>query len=48
MAMLRDCDRVMKVNETTVLGAGGDYGDYQYLQHAIQERVYVVNLNLTI
>lgn len=39
MAMFRDCERVMTVNSTTVLGAGGDYADYQYIKHMIEERV---------
>ena len=39
MAMLRDCGRIMNVNNSTVLGASGDYADYQYLKHSIEERV---------
>jgi len=39
MAMFRDVDRLIKVNNTTVLGAGGDIADFQYLQHVIEERV---------
>lgn len=39
MAMFRDCDRLMKVNDQIVMGGGGDYADFQYIQHAIEERV---------
>lgn len=39
MAMFRDCERVMKVNNTTVIGGGGDYADFQYIKHTIEQRV---------
>jgi 20S proteasome subunit beta 7 len=39
LARFRNCPRVMKVNENIVLGAGGDYADYQYLQRIIQQKV---------
>ena len=39
MARYRDCSRVMKVNDSTILGAGGDYADYQWLKHVIEQRV---------
>lgn len=39
MAMFRDCDRVMRVNDSTVLGGGGDYADFQFIMNAVQERV---------
>ncbi|XP_064596250.1 proteasome subunit beta type-4-like [Liolophura sinensis] len=39
LARYRDCSRVMKVNDTTVLGAGGDYADYQYIKSVIEQRV---------
>jgi 20S proteasome subunit beta 7 len=39
LAKFRDCPRVMKVNETTILGAGGDYADYQFLHDIIEQKV---------
>lgn len=39
LARFRGISRVMKVNERTVMGAGGDYADYQFLQDVIEQRV---------
>ncbi|ELT98117.1 hypothetical protein CAPTEDRAFT_178772 [Capitella teleta] len=39
LARFRDCPRVMKVNECSVLGAGGDYADYQHLKAMIEQKV---------
>ena len=39
LARYRDVSRVMKVNETTILGAGGDYADFQWLKGVIEQRV---------
>ncbi|GAB1601242.1 proteasome subunit beta type-4-like [Argonauta hians] len=39
LARYKSCSRVMKVNESTVLAAGGDYADFQYLQTIIEQRV---------
>ena len=39
LARFRNCSRVMKVNNTTVLGASGDYADYQFLKSIIEQRV---------
>jgi len=39
LARYRDIPRVMKVNDCTVLGAGGDYADFQFLQSSIEQRV---------
>jgi len=39
MARFRDCPRLLKVNENTVLGAAGDYADFQFLSNAIQQQV---------
>ncbi len=39
LARYRDLSRVIKVNETTVLGAGGDYADFQFLKSIIEQRV---------
>ena len=41
LARYRNLSRVMKVNDTTVVGMGGDYADYQFLQSIIEQRVYV-------
>uniref|UniRef100_A0A4W3H5D7 Proteasome subunit beta n=1 Tax=Callorhinchus milii TaxID=7868 RepID=A0A4W3H5D7_CALMI len=37
MARFRSISRLMKVNECTVLGASGDYADYQYLKQVIEQ-----------
>lgn len=42
LARFRECRRVLKVNDNIVLGAGGDYADYQYLQSIIKQKVYVL------
>ena len=39
MARYRTCSRVMKVNDCTVLGGGGDYADYQFIKSVIEQRV---------
>ncbi|XP_067004054.2 proteasome subunit beta type-4 [Anabrus simplex] len=39
LARFRDISRVMKVNDNIILGAGGDYADYQYLKDIIQQKV---------
>jgi hypothetical protein len=31
--------------ENTVIGAGGDMSDWQYLQHAIQDEMYCLVFN---
>jgi len=37
MARFRNISRVMKVNDETVLGAAGDYADYQYLKSELEQ-----------
>jgi len=32
----------MKVNDQTVIGGSGDYADFQFIQHRIEERVWVI------
>jgi len=39
LARYRNCPRLMKVNDTTVLGSSGDYADFQYLSSIIKQRV---------
>lgn len=39
LARYRNCSRVMKVNDSTVLGVGGDYADYQYIKAIVEQRV---------
>jgi len=38
MARFPELERVMKVNETTVVAAGGDYADYQFLTDIIKQK----------
>ncbi|XP_039747936.1 proteasome subunit beta type-4 [Pararge aegeria] len=39
LARFRDCNRLQKVNDLTLLGAGGDYADYQYLRDIIEQKI---------
>ena len=39
MARYPNVSRLMRVNEMTILGAGGDYADYQFLQNMINQRM---------
>ncbi|XP_054838496.1 proteasome subunit beta type-4 [Eublepharis macularius] len=39
LARFRNISRVMKVNDSTVLGASGDYADFQYLKQVIDQMV---------
>lgn len=39
LARYRNVDRVMKVNQNIILGAGGDYADFQYLKNIIDQKI---------
>ncbi len=39
LARFRNCNRVLKVNDSTVMGAGGDFADFQFLKSIIEQRV---------
>ncbi|KAJ8895133.1 hypothetical protein PR048_000458 [Dryococelus australis] len=39
LARFRDCPRIIKVNKNIILGAGGDYADYQYLKDIIEQKI---------
>lgn len=39
LARFRNCPRVLKVNNNIIVGAGGDYGDFQYLKDIIQQKM---------
>ncbi|XP_078035724.1 proteasome subunit beta type-4 [Augochlora pura] len=39
MARYRSLDRIMKVNNNIILGAGGDYADYQFLKSNIEKKI---------
>nr|XP_012139699.1 PREDICTED: proteasome subunit beta type-4 isoform X2 [Megachile rotundata] len=39
LARFRNLERVMKVNDNIILGAGGDYADYQYLKRSIERKI---------
>ena len=41
LARFRNLERVMKVNDNIILGAGGDYADYQCLKSNIERKMYV-------
>jgi 20S proteasome subunit beta 7 len=38
MARFPDLKRVLKVNDSTVLGVGGDYADFQFLSEIIKQK----------
>lgn len=38
-ARFRYLPRIMKVNDTTVMGTGGDYADFQFLKSTIEQKV---------
>jgi 20S proteasome subunit beta 7 len=35
LAMFKDVERIHKVSETTLVGAGGEFSDFQQIQHII-------------
>ena len=39
LARFTEIERVIKVNETTMVGAGGDFADFQFLSDIINARV---------
>ena len=39
LARYRDISRLLKVNDCTVMGAGGDYADFQFVKSIIEQRV---------
>lgn len=41
LARFRNCSRVIKINDNIIIGAGGDYADYQYLKTMIEQKMYV-------
>ena len=38
LARFTELQRVIKVNENTVVGAGGDFADFQFLQEIIEQK----------
>lgn len=39
LARFKNCSRIIKVNDKIILGAGGDYGDFQHLKAIIEGKV---------
>jgi len=39
LARYRTVSRLLRVNDTTVLGSGGDYADFQFIKSIIEQRV---------
>lgn len=39
MARFRNIDRVFKINDCTVIGASGDYADFQFIKKHIDQKV---------
>ena len=42
LAKFRSIERIIKVNESTILGATGDIADFQHLKAIIEQKVYVI------
>lgn len=38
LARYRNIDRIMKVNDNIILGAGGDYADFQHIKNIIHQK----------
>lgn len=41
LARFRNLERIIKVNNNIILGAGGDYADYQCIKNNIDSKMYV-------
>ncbi|KAK4885997.1 hypothetical protein RN001_002268 [Aquatica leii] len=39
LARYRNCPRVMKVNDNIIMGAGGDYADFQYVKDLVDQKI---------
>ncbi|XP_015593734.1 proteasome subunit beta type-4 [Cephus cinctus] len=39
LAKYRNCERLMKVNDNIILGAGGDFADFQYIKNIIEQKI---------
>lgn len=39
MMRFSDCPRIMQINKHTILGAGNDYADFQYLSDIIKQKI---------
>jgi len=37
LARYRNCERLLKVNESTMIGCMGDYADFQHLKNMIEQ-----------
>ncbi|XP_023244618.1 proteasome subunit beta type-4-like [Centruroides sculpturatus] len=38
-ARFRDCERLMKVNDNIIIGASGDYADFQFIRSVIEDKI---------
>lgn len=41
LARYRTVSRLYKVNDSTVVGGGGDYADFQFIKSLVEQKVYV-------
>lgn len=39
MMRFNDCPRILQINKHTILGAGNDYADFQYLSDIIKQKM---------
>lgn len=42
LARFRNCPRLVKLNSNIIIGASGDYADFQYLKDIMERKMYVV------
>ncbi|KAF5274807.1 hypothetical protein FQR65_LT00390 [Abscondita terminalis] len=39
LARYRNCPRIIKVNDNIIMGAGGDYADFQYVKDLVDQKI---------
>ncbi|KAJ8951223.1 hypothetical protein NQ318_010250 [Aromia moschata] len=39
LARFRNCPRILKINDNIILGASGDYADFQYIRDFVQQKI---------
>lgn len=48
LARYTNCPRIVKINNNIILGASGDYADFQYVKDFVEQKVYVLYVKLYI
>lgn len=44
LARFRNCPRLVKLNDNIIIGASGDYADFQYLRDIMERKMYGWNM----